>query len=239
MLGRIARPYPVILLAFEAVLLSTMASASFAQNPLRKSSIILNVRGICDSLSELLTKEQFDDIQTHRGWSDVPSNYSYLDFTDFFVLNPQNPALQDLISENDLNCATSSPNSLYGARPLPDDRLPSIHLSSSMNAESDPISSFTLHSLNIKPLDMPLSYAKINLRGHRNDDTSVLWNVNFPAGFHDGLHVRIESFSGQIWDRLVKLEIWADFYHGGSTMDWEFCLDDLKVSLQHYETAKS
>jgi hypothetical protein len=185
-------------------------------------------------LTSALIKEQFDEIQTDRGWADVPSNYSYLNFTDFFALEPHNPALHNLISENDLNCATSSPNSLYGARPLPNDRLPSIRLNPSFGTEADAISSFTLHSLNIKPLDMPLAYAKVSIHGKRHDKTSILWNVDFPAGFHDMLYVKIDSFSGQKWDRLVQLEIWADFYHDGSNMDWEFCLDDLKVSFQDH-----
>lgn len=91
---------------------------------------------------------------------------------------------------------------------------------------------FTLHSLKIKPLDMPVSYAEINLRGLKLDNTTILWKVDFPAGFHDMLHVELESFSNETWDELVWLEIWSDFYYAGSMMDWEFCVDDIAVSFQ-------
>ena len=161
----------------------------------------------------------------------MPSNYSFLEFTDFHVLKPSDAALKGLISEHDLNCAVSAPNALYGARPLPLDRLPRIQLHNSSNSNHGP-KSFTLHSLAVKPLDMPLAHAKVNLRGHQFSDDTLMWDVDFPAGFHDILDVDIAAFSGQVWDQLETLQMWVDFHHSGTTMDWEFCLDDLKVSFQ-------
>ena len=37
---------------------------------------------------DILTHRQFDNIETFQGWSDVPSNYSFLDFQDFLIFKP-------------------------------------------------------------------------------------------------------------------------------------------------------
>ena len=137
--------------------------------------------------------------------------------------------LKGLISKYDLNCAASKPNALYGARTVPLSQIPKMRLNRTRSGTSR---MFTLHSLKIKPLDMPLSYAEINIRGLKVDNTTILWNVDFPAGFHDMLDVDIETFSKATWDKLLQLELWCDFHHAGSTMDWEFCVDDLEVSFQ-------
>lgn len=79
---------------------------------------------------------------------------------------------------------------------------------------------------------MPLGRATINMRGVRPNNSTLLWDVDFPAGFHDLLVVDIASFSGKVWDKLEQVEVWADFRHGGTTMDWEFCLDDVDISLE-------
>ncbi len=176
-----------------------------------------------------LTHGQFDDVETFKGWSNVPSNYSLLDFEDFFIFKPSDPELDGLISKHDLNCAASKPNALYGARPLPLTQVPTIRLNGTRSGASR---TFTLHSMKIKPLDMPMAYAEVNLQGLRLDNTTVLWSVDFPAGFHSMLEVEIESFSTATWDKLVQLEIWSDFHHAGSAIDWEFCIDDLEVSFQ-------
>lgn len=65
----------------------------------------------------------------------------------------------------------------------------------------------------------------------RQDDGSVLetrtWEVFFPMGFHEMLHVRMRDFTGLRWRRLVRVDVWADF--GYDSLDWEFCIDDLAV----------
>ena len=43
----------------------------------------------------------------------------------------------------------------------------------------------------------------------------------------------MEEFSGQRWERLVTVEIWAEF--GFGKLDWEFCVDDLKVGFEAVE----
>lgn len=161
----------------------------------------------------------------------MPFNYSFLDFTDFYILRPSAPELKDRISEHDLNCAVSTPNALYGARPLPLERLPTIQLNSSSREREEGPGSFTLHSLNVKPLDMPLGSVKVSMRGVRHDNTTLLWDVDFPAGFHDPLAVDIASFSRVTWDKLEKIEISADFHYERTTLDWEFCVDDIEISF--------
>lgn len=61
------------------------------------------------------------------------------------------------------------------------------------------------------------------------DGSALEWSVDFPAGFHDILVVKLEEFTHQVWDNMTRVEIWADFHNAGSTMDWEFCIDDLAV----------
>lgn len=181
----------------------------------------------------LVDPEQFDDVQTVKGWADVPSNYSFLDFHDFHVFEPSDTALADRISKYDLNCAVSKPNALYGGRPLPISKAPHFQIRDDGNR------TFSLHSLKIKPLDMPFGYAKVSVEGFQNDTQSLDWNVDFPAGFHDPLEVDLVAFSRQRWEKLVKVEIRADFYNGGIAMDWEFCIDDMKVSFQSTTSERS
>jgi hypothetical protein len=162
----------------------------------------------------------------------VPSNYTFLEFQDFQVFKPTAPELENLISKHDLNCAASSPNALYGARALPSTQVPTIRVNDTFESVNTQRQSFTLHSMKIKPLDMPFAHASLHLRGTSRDNETVTWTVDFPAGFHAMLDVDIASFSGNPWNQLRQLELWSDF-HNGYTMDWEFCLDDLKVSLDN------
>jgi hypothetical protein len=60
----------------------------------------------------------------------------------------------------------------------------------------------------------------------------LAWSVDFPAGFHDTLHVRLEEFSMMQWKGLVRFEVEADFHFNDVEMDdWEFCIDDLEVEV--------
>lgn len=141
---------------------------------------------------------QFDDIGTVEGWGDIPTNYSHLEFDGFLAIKPDDPGLEGLISESDLNCAVSSPNAIYGTRynnhPAV---IPEIRL-----AKNSTFSSFGLASLKIKPLDMPpFSYTKLTLRGNRAQMSPLEWTVDFPNGFHDTFLVKIEEFSGKSWAR--------------------------------------
>jgi hypothetical protein len=77
---------------------------------------------------------------------------------------------------------------------------------------------------------MPLGLVTISLQGFCSG-TTLKWDVDFPAGFHNVLDVRLEEFSGQVWDGLERLEIWADFHYNDVSMDWEFCVDNIEVEL--------
>lgn len=37
----------------------------------------------------------------------------------------------------------------------------------------------------------------------------------------------MQEYSGEAWEEIHKVEIVADF--GYDSLDWEFCIDDLKV----------
>ncbi|RMZ76296.1 hypothetical protein DV737_g4905, partial [Chaetothyriales sp. CBS 132003] len=180
---------------------------------------------------------QFDDIETDGGWGEVPSNYGSLHFEGFYVFKPTDPEIGRVISENDLNCATSKPNALYGTRFNFEDepKLPFISaaapfsqddkmtVGSMTGGSSEPPTLFELESLKVKALDMPFAYTTLSL--------PLEWAVDFPAGFHDMFKVDIEAFSGRKWSNLTKLEIWADFHDdsNGIVLDWEYCFDDLRV----------
>ena len=94
-------------------------------------------------------------------------------------------------------------------------------------------SSFTLHSLKIKPLNFPINSVTIGLRGTQGPegDPSLHWSVDFPVGYHEVLNISIRDFSHDKWENLSRLELWADFQNAGSTMDWEFCVDDLEIEI--------
>ena len=182
---------------------------------------------------------QFDDIETENGWGEVTTNYSFLDFDGLLAFKPTDPELDGLISGKDLNCATSSPNALYGTRYIYDSgtekkatKLPYIALSPAANASAGEPTSFQLRTLKIKPLDMPFAYTTLSVRGHRPKKETLEWAVDFPAGFHEMLHLHIEAFSGHSWSGLNKLELWADFHNGDMVLDWEFCLDDVELEFE-------
>ena len=89
---------------------------------------------------------------------------------------------------------------------------------------------FTLHSFSIKPMDAPPPGTWIFVRGYshaRNESDPYQWQLYFPAGYHLPFAVKMAEFSGETWSELYGVEIHADF--GVQALDWEFCIDDLKV----------
>jgi hypothetical protein len=176
-----------------------------------------------------LISAQFDDVKTHNGWGNIPTNYSELVFDGLLALRPDASALEGLISEHDLNCAVSSPNAVYGTRYNHNPpTIPQILL-----VKGSRYSSFSLVSLKVKPLNMPpLGYATLKLRGLRRNQQPLDWSVDFPHGFQDMFTVDIENYSGTKWKDLNSLQITADFVNDGHYMDWEFCMDDFEVILQ-------
>ncbi len=134
----------------------------------------------------------------------------------------------------------SLPNGLYGARyeigqprllnmhPVVHSDVPAIHIDAKSTTVFGLQPFFTLHSLKVKPLDIPLSHTTLYLKGYTNE-TVLHWQVDFPLEFHDMLHVKLEEFSGKKWEKLERLEIFANLHYDGG--DWEFCLDDMEAEF--------
>jgi hypothetical protein len=169
---------------------------------------------------------QFDDIDTIDGFGKLPAPYHGLTFdTQFYAFDPRNPSFEGIVSKYDINCAVSKPNALYGSKTLKHSPTISIRNSSQ---------TFTLHSLKIKPLNMPVGSAIISLKGRPSSNMSecFAWSVEFPAGFHEMLAIDVHKFTGESWSNLTEVEILAHFhYHDYEADEWEFCIDNLEITV--------
>jgi len=182
---------------------------------------------------------KFDDLATSNGFGNLTDPYHHLSFRSFYPFDPLDPYLARRISPHDLNCAVSLPNALYGASDTVTGGLdsqaqpvkPTIHSDVMSLRKASLAPYFTLHSLKIKPLDIPFSHTTLYIRAHQLgcDVKELKWQVDFPKGFHDMLHVKFEEFTKQKWEKLDMLEFWADFSYDGS--DWEFCIDDMEIEF--------
>ncbi|RVX70932.1 hypothetical protein B0A52_06089 [Exophiala mesophila] len=225
---RLFRLHAMVMLCFVLGALFDQVSASSGQALIGTSSVTL----------------QFDDLETNHGWGDLSQPYAGLVFDGFYPFKPSHPTFEGLISVHDLNCAVSKPNALHGTRynlqtrPASTKQQPqTTRLPSLRPSNEDAV--FTLESIKMKPLNFPINQVRMHLRGVRatsdssapEDGSALEWSVDFPAGFHDVFHVKLEEFTHQTWDNLTRVEIWADFHNAGSSMDWEFCIDDLAVEF--------
>ncbi|KAK6371793.1 hypothetical protein LTS17_008617 [Exophiala oligosperma] len=182
----------------------------------------------------------FDDIKTTDAFGNISTPYNGLIFDGFYAFDPSDAGLKGIIWPGDTNCAVSKPNALYGTRENFKSNIPSddksLHSRSdrkpSFRHQDEAGGTFTVHTLTIKPLDLPLGLVTIHLKGIRADSSTLAWEVDFPAGYHGVLDVRLQEFSGRVWDGLERLEIWADFHYNDLDMDWEFCVDDVDVELE-------
>lgn len=185
-------------------------------------------------------------MDTSTGWGVLPERYHGLVFDGFYPFKPDHPIFEGLISEHDLNCATSRPNALHGSRFNVDSstitvngdeepiKLPSIR-------PIDRVISFNLYAFRVKPLNFPINSVTLNVRGTRAGESAfqhggpsrpdLAWSVDFPAGYHEVLNVSMREFTRHEWHNLSRVELWADFNNADSTMDWEFCIDDLEVGF--------
>ncbi|KIX05438.1 uncharacterized protein Z518_06310 [Rhinocladiella mackenziei CBS 650.93] len=232
----ILRLHSLVLVCFVLAFCFHAASASTQQLPLESRLDILSAQYFPRELKRL--GEQFDDIQTPDGFGNITSPYRGLSFDGFYAFDPSHPRLDGIISANDLNCATSKPNALYGTRDNFGSEIRHMAASGLEKRPSiqsrSPTETFTVHRLKMKPLDMPLGFVTIHLQGSRSSKTgsSLHWSVDFPAGFHLVLDVRLEEFSKQMWNGLERLVMWADFHYNDVKMDWEFCVDDIGVDFE-------
>ena len=177
------------------------------------------------------------------GLGPAPQNYHHLTFSPYFsAFRPGDPALARLISDDDLNCAVSSPQSLLGSRTLPVVAGEAIDGATFSIANATSIAQqglqpyFTLKTFSIKPMVFPPPETTMTVKGYshfRNETYD--WHVDFPSGYHAPLSVDMRKFAGREWDLLYAVEIRAEY--GVGKLDWEFCLDDLEV--QFIETPKS
>ena len=228
-LQSILRLHSTVLVGFMLAFCFNTASAHADQRTLGERHHTIRVSLHSCPVAFHLTAEQFDDIPTRDGFASVPAGYHNLTFDNFFAFKPTDPSLEGVISVTDLNCAVSKPNALYGSK---------VGIESPAIQPYDESQTFTVNSLKIKPLDLPVGIVRINLHGSpaNSSESLLLWNVDFPAGFHDMLHVQLEEFSKVSWTGLIKLEIWAEFYYTDVEMDdWEFCIDDLDVEIDRFD----
>ncbi len=175
--------------------------------------------------------DQFDDVSTQSGLANVPSPYHHLNFYFYSVFKPDDPALEGMISERDLNCAVSSPNALVGSRLYENGHGASFEIANATAMSQEGLQPyFTLQSFYIKPMDAPEPGTTINVKGYsKRRKKSLVWHVDFPSGYHLPFLVKMEEYSGEEWNEIYKIEITADF--GYDALDWEFCIDELEVQF--------
>ena len=171
----------------------------------------------------------------------MPSPYRHLSFSSYSVLTPRDPALDGIISEQDLNCAISSPNALIGSRPREHAEGAYFDIANATSMVQEGLQPyFTLKSFYIKPMDAPAPGTKVSVKGYTALKEPYIWHVDFPSGYHLPFLVKVEEYSGREWTEVYKVEIVADFgYHD---LDWEFCIDDLELQffgLASYGTSQT
>ena len=172
----------------------------------------------------------FDDIKLNAGIGDVPFPYHHLRFSSYSAFKPHDPVFKGVISEHDLNCATSFPNALLGSRPSENAGGAYFEIANATNMKEQAhlYPYFTLSSFFIKPMDAPAPGTTIYVKGYsKKEEQPLVWHVDFPSGYHLPFQVKLQEYSGEAWDELYKVEILADF--GYDALDWEFCIDDLVV----------
>ena len=161
-----------------------------------------------------------------------------MSFSNYNVLKPRDPSLEGKITENDLNCAVSSPNALIGSK-YTTDRVDQLETTlgayfkvanASALLEEGLSPYFALISFYVKALDSPPGNTSITVNGYIHGSDDVLsWHVEFPSEYHLPFLVQIQKYSGKSWDHLEGVEILANY--GEDALDWEFCLDDLELQF--------
>ncbi|KAL8927199.1 MAG: hypothetical protein Q9172_001459 [Xanthocarpia lactea] len=179
-------------------------------------------------IAAIPTVLNFDNLPTPHGLTSLPSPYHNLTFTNAAVFSPRSPALADIITPNDHNCAISTPNAIIGSRD--EEGGKGLRFETASNATNS-TTSFALKQFWVKPMDFPApGSVKVTVSGYRRVRTpDFKWHVDFPSGYHLPFLVKIEEYSGREWTRLRAVEVVADY--GEQALDWEVCLDDLAVEF--------
>ncbi|KAL8915053.1 MAG: hypothetical protein Q9171_000493 [Xanthocarpia ochracea] len=176
----------------------------------------------------------FDNLPTPHGLTSLQSPYHNLTFTNAAVFSPRSSALAGIITPNDHNCATSTPNAIIGSRDEEGGR--GLRFETASDAANS-TASFALKQFWAKPMDFPApGSVKVTVSGYRRVQSDVMvatpdfkWHVDFPSGYHLPFLVKIEEYSGREWTGLRAVEVVADY--GEQALDWEVCLDDLVVEF--------
>ena len=161
----------------------------------------------------------------------MPSTYRHLSFSSYSVLTPRDPKLEGMISENDLNCAVSTPNALIGSRPMENADGAYFYIANATLMTEEGLQPyFTLKSFDIKPMDAPAPGTTVAVKGYTKAlKKPYVWQVDFPSGYHLPFLVKFEEYSGEAWEEIYKVEIIADF--GYDNLDWEFCIDNIELQF--------
>ena len=135
------------------------------------------------------------------------------------------------LEPEDINCASSAPNALMGARFNPS-IWPRIGLSPSLS-QTPKVKSFQLLSLFVKPVGAAPLYLSIIFQGWviehgRAVDYASASLTYLTAGHHGPL--KLELYKPWVnWRKnFTVVEMWAQTQEGE---DWPFCVDDLVVGL--------
>jgi hypothetical protein len=177
---------------------------------------------------------KFDDLSPPEWVSvpiyDPPKIYRNLNITGFSVFEPQSSSLAPFLHPLDRNCAVSAPNALLGSIRESTLKAPALELA----PRDDNITAFDLLGMSMKPLIAPPGKEEITIyvKGYRaveQDDGLLMWYVSFPVGWHTPF---TPSFP-EHWRSLRRVAMWAEY--GPDKLDWEFCIDDVRVRWNYAE----
>lgn len=194
---------------------------------------------------------QFDSISAPH-ITPLPLPYHHLAFRSFSAFSPHAASLAHLITPQDKNCASSTPNALLGSV-QGSSGAPSIAIANASAMAAAGLQAwFDLHGFTGKPLAAPEGEGetRLRVRGWRaaaddyqntsDDDTDageggawedepLEWFVDFPSEYHERLQVEMP----EAWRGLGRVEMWAQF--GVDGLDWEFCVDDVVLGFTYLE----
>jgi hypothetical protein len=211
---------------FSSVLLATQSLAS--QSPLHEHSSSKNVT------------LNFDDLPTHNSYGNITS-YRHLNFSSFALINITSAASSNLISINDTYCAQSPHNALTANRAKTPSLWPRITLDPLAHALPGEAPFFSLHGLAWKPMNVSssMSFICIFITAYGLDAQYTIRAYDDLVGCG-----RPQSLGGYIgisdvfpwWGRavnMVEMHVEALFVDGEDEewVDWEFCVDDLKIGV--------
>ncbi|KAH7071573.1 hypothetical protein BKA63DRAFT_605585 [Paraphoma chrysanthemicola] len=171
----------------------------------------------------------FDDISTTDGQATI-GQYNGLLFEGLTVVNVSDSSILD---DEDRDCATSHPNTLFSSS-YPDGQLPRIKIEAAQSCDDYSSPMFDLVSISMKPRQKRSSdYVLIayKLWQIRNGKTETIsFSVKFDGiGHHTVVHTDFEEYGWELKNlTAVEIAVVED-----SKQDFAFCLDDLGVRIHN------